>query len=104
MRYTGGPITAIQTGVNQATAAASANGTLPNDNSGGVAPYYRLCATAACHFRIDKTANTPTAVTTDLMIQPGDAVVIHVPEGYTKYAAIRSTADGVLQIQPLDNA
>lgn len=104
MRYTGGPIMAIATGVNQATAAASAGGTLPNGVSGAVVPYYLLTATAACHVRFAKTADTPTAVTTDLMIQPGDSKIVHIPQGYTKYAAIRSTADGVLQIQPLENA
>lgn len=104
IRYVGGPIQAMATGARVATGAASANGTLPTDNSGSNPRYILLTATAACHFRLGKTADTPVAVNTDLMIQPGDAVVLAVPSGYTKYAHIQDAAAGVLQIQPLDNA
>jgi len=104
MRYVGGPIQAMATGHRVATGAASANGTLPLDNSGSNPRYILLTATAACHFRLGKTADTPVAVDTDLMILSGDSVVLTVPGGYTKYAYIQDTAAGVLQIQPLDNA
>lgn len=38
----------------------------------------------------------------DLLIQPGDAVVLDV-EGYNEVAAVRVSADGILQISPLEN-
>lgn len=103
-QYMGGPIQAMATGIRMATGAASTNATIPVDNGGNNPRYIRLSATATCHVRIDKTANTPVAVNTDLMIQPGDSVVLAVPGGFTKIASIQDAAGGFLQVQPLDNA
>jgi aspartate 1-decarboxylase len=43
-----------------------------------------------------------TAVNTDMMVQPGDAVVIAV-FNLTKIAALQVTAPGVVQVSPLEN-
>lgn len=103
-RYTAGALQAVATGARITTGAASAGATIPTDSGGGSPRYIYLSATAACHVRIDKTANTPTALNTDLMIQVGEPVILAVPMGYTKIAAIQEAAAGVLMIQPLENA
>lgn len=104
IRYTAGALQAVATGARITTGAASAGTTIPLDSSGGTPMYVYLSATAACHVRIDKTANTPAAVNTDLMVQVGEPVIISIPKGYTKIAAIQEAAAGVLMIQPLENA
>lgn len=104
IRYTAGAMQIGATGARITTGAASANATIPVDGSGGTPTYIYLTATAACHVRIDKTANTPTAVNTDLMVQPGEPAILMVPKGFTKIAAIQEAAAGVLMIQPLENA
>ena len=99
--YSGSPVTVIGTGVNIATSGTSASATIPNDQAGNFPRYVRVAATSACYVRIDKTS--ATAVTTDMLVQPADAVILHVPSGYTKIAGIQVAAAGVLQVSPLEN-
>lgn len=87
------------TGAAIAVAAASASATVPNDNSGNKAKWLRIAATTACYVRIGVGAQT--AVNTDMLVQPGDAVVLRTV-GDT-VAAIRVSADGVLTITPLES-
>lgn len=102
MRYTGAPVSVLATGASITTGAASASATIPNDSSGSVASYVRVTATVAAHVRIGVAA--ATAVATDMLVQPGDSVVLHIPRGYTKIAAIQNAAAGVVIVTPLDNA
>lgn len=97
----GGYITVLATGVSQATSGTSAGGSLPNCLSGEKPRFIRVAATAAACFRMG--AGAQTAVTTDLQIQPGDAVVLQVPTGVTNFAVIQVSAAGVVQISPLEN-
>lgn len=94
-------IMVVKTGVTQATSATSAGGLLPTMSSGEIARYIRVAATAPACFRMG--AGAQTAVTTDLQIQPGDAVIMQVPSGYTNFAVIQVAAAGVVQISPLEN-
>lgn len=95
-------ITVIATGVSITTSAVSASATIPNDSSGNIPSYIRIAATAAACVRLGKT--TATAVTTDMQVQPGDSVVIAVPKGMDKIAAIQVAAAGVVQVSPLENS
>lgn len=99
--FSASSITVTKTGTQTATSGTSAGGTIPTDSAGNVPRYIRVAATAAACFRIGVGAQT--AVTTDLQVQPGDAVVLHVPSGCTHYAAIQVTAAGVVQVSPLEN-
>jgi hypothetical protein len=94
-------ITVTKTGVQTATSGVSAGGTLPTCSSGEVPRWIRVAATAAACIRIGSGAQT--AVTTDLQVQPGDAVILSVPSGCTNYAVIQVSAAGVVQISPLEN-
>lgn len=99
--FSSSAITVVKTGSVTTTGAASAGTTIPTAQSAEVPRYIRVAATAACTFRIG--AGAQTAVTTDLLIQPGDAVVLAVPNGFTHYAAIQVTAAGVVQVSPMEN-
>jgi hypothetical protein len=102
-KYLANPITVTVTGLNIATSGTSApaNGVaLPSDSAGNNPRYIRVCATAAACIRIG-TGNI-TAVTTDLQIQPGDAVILST-NGMTKICAIQVAAAGVVQVSPLEN-
>lgn len=94
-------ITITQTGINITTGAASASATIPNAADGNLPRYIRVVATVAACVRLGAT--TATAVATDLQIQPGDSVIMRVPSGMTKIAAIQVAAAGVVQVSPLDD-
>ena len=94
-------VTVTKTGVQQASGAASAGGALPAMSSGEVPRYIRVAATVAACIRIG--AGAQTAVATDLQVQPGDAVIMAVPSGYTNFAVIQVSAGGLVQISPLEN-
>lgn len=94
--------TILKTGVNIATSAASANSPLPTAQSGEIPRYVRIAASVAAHVRLGTGAGT-TAVVTDTMVQPGDAITVVVPRGVTYVAAIQDTAAGTVNIVPLED-
>lgn len=93
--------TVTVTGVSITTGAASSGGTLPNASSNEVPRYVRIAASVAACVRIGVGAQT--AVATDMLVQPGDAVVIAVPRGCTHVAAIQLAAAGVVIVTPLED-
>lgn len=94
-------ITVTVTGVVLTTTGTSANATIPLDSAGNVPKYIRISATAAANVRIGN--GTPVALTTDLMVQPGDAVILATC-GLTKVAAIQVAATGFVQVSAVENA
>lgn len=88
------------TGVALTTGVASVAGTIPNNSAGVSAKYIRIVATAAAYVRIGTGAQT--AVPTDMIVQPGDAVIM-ATLGCTGCAALQVTAAGVVQISPLED-
>jgi hypothetical protein len=88
------------TGVAITTSGASASATIPNASDGNIPRWIRIAATQAACVRLGKT--TATAVTTDMQVQPGDAVIIST-NGCDKVAAIQVTAAGVVQVSPVEN-
>jgi hypothetical protein len=94
-------ITVTVTGVSITTGAASSGGALPNASSGEVPRYVRIAASVAACVRIGVGAQT--AVATDLLVQPGDAVVLAVPRGCTHVAAIQLAAAGVVIVSPVED-
>lgn len=96
-----GAVTIVATGINLATSGTSANGTIPNMSSGELPRYIRITASTGAYVRLQATG-TPVAVSTDMMVQPGDAVILAVC-GLTKIAALQVSAPGVVQVSPLEN-
>ncbi|HEY8098485.1 MAG TPA: hypothetical protein VIE65_20670 [Methylobacter sp.] len=99
--FTGMFVTVAATGKSQASGATSAGGTIPLMLSGEIPRYVRVAATAAACIRLGKSAQT--AVVTDMQVQPGDSVIMHVAEGWDNFAVIQVAAAGVVQISPLEN-
>lgn len=89
------------TGVTITTSASSADSAVPNDSSGTLPKYVRVAATAAAHVRIG--SGVQTAVATDLLVQPGDAVILQCPSTTPHVAAIQDAAAGKVTVTPLDN-
>lgn len=88
------------TGINVTTSAVSAGATLPNDSGGGVPDYVRIAVTSAAYVRIGTGAQT--AVSTDMMVYPGDAVIL-ATLGRTHIAALQVSAGGVMQVSPVED-
>lgn len=93
-------ITIGATGVSVTTGAASTGGTIPVNAAGAKPKYVRVAAINESYLRIGVGAQT--AVATDLLVQPGDAVVLSVG-ACTNYAAIQGTAAGKVTITPLED-
>lgn len=99
--FLGNPLITV-TGVSITTSGTSASATVPNDSAGNLPRYVRIAATAAAYVRFGKT--TATAVTTDMLIQPGDSQIVALPAGCDKVAAIQEVAAGKVVVSPLDNS
>lgn len=95
------PITVQKTGVAQASGAVSAGAALPTDSANNIPRYVRVAATAPACFRFG-FGSVPTAVTTDLQVQPGDAVIL-TTNGATHFAVIQVSAGGFVQVSPVEN-
>lgn len=89
------------TGVSITTSATSANANVPNDSSGTKPRYVRVAATAAAYVRIGSGAQT--AVATDMLIQPGDSVILMVPAGTPNVGAIQVAAAGIVNVTPIES-
>lgn len=90
------------TGVQQASGAASATATIPVCSSGQTPKFIRVVATAAACIKLVPAAGG-AATTGDAMVQPGDSVIMAVPDGLTKFSVIQVSAAGLVQVSPLEN-
>ncbi len=96
------PIIALDvnlTGVNVVTSGTSAVSPLAVNSAGNPAKYVRVSATVAAHVRLGLSG--VTAVSTDLLLMPGESVVL-CTAGCTHIAAIQDTAAGVVNVSPIE--
>lgn len=96
-----GAITVTATGKSQASGGTSAGTTLPVAQSGEIPRFIRVAATAPATFRLG-WGSLPTALTTDLQVQPGDAVILST-NGASHFAVLQVASAGVVQVSPLEN-
>lgn len=94
--------TIVKTGANITTSAASAAVTIPTNLSGLPPSYIRVSATAAAYVKIAPSA--AVAVAGDVVVQPGDALILSVPAGVTSIAALQVAAAGIVQVSALENS
>ena len=92
-------ISVVNTGIRLTTSATSAGATLPLDSAGALPRFIRIAATQPACVRIG--TGTQTALTTDMQVQPGDAVVMST-NGQTHIAAIQVSTAGVVQVSPME--
>lgn len=95
-------MTILATGVSAATGAASARSALPTATSGEVPRYVRVTARNECYVKLG--TSTVTATANDILVQPGDGVVLVVPRSVTHIAYIQGTAAGQVNVVPLEDA
>lgn len=88
-------------GATVAIGVASASVALVTDAASAKARFMRIATTSAAYVRWGVGAQT--AVAGDLLVQPGDAVVVQV-NGADTIACLQVAAAGVLVATPLDNA
>lgn len=94
-------ITVTATGVTAATGAASASSTIPSASDGNKPRYIRVASRNECYVKLGVAGVTATS--NDILVQPADSVILHVPTGVTTIAYIQGTAAGVVNIVPLEN-
>lgn len=94
-------VSVIASGITLTASATSASATIPNDSAGRIPRYVRLSATQSIYVKLGKT--TATAVAGDMMVQPGDAVIV-MTSGCDKIACLQAATGGILQVSPLENA
>ena len=87
------------TGTRLAVSTTAANTLLPFDSNGLFPREILFTATVSTCVKL---TNGGTATTADLMVQPGDAVVLTV-SGFTGVSAITVSGTGVLTMSPLEN-
>ena len=92
-------ISIAATGVAITTSATSAGNTIPNNAAGRVPQVIRIASTQAAYVRIGTGAQT--AVSTDMMVYPGDAVLLETC-GSTHIAALQVTTAGIVQVSPVE--
>ena len=99
----GAYLTVTTTGVTLVSGAASTSTAIPTASTGLLPNYIRIAATAPSCVRVGVGAQT--ALTTDLQVQPGDAVTLQIPRGLTTIACIAATAtSGIVQVSPIENS
>jgi len=92
-------LTILKTGVAITTSGTSAGATLPTNTGGSVAQLIRIAATANAYVRIG--TGTQTAVTTDMIVQAGESVIV-ATSGGTHIAALQVAAAGIVQVSPVE--
>ena len=88
------------TGINITTGVASVGATIPLKLDGTVPLFVRITASVAACVRVGLGAQT--AVATDAVVQPGEALIIATGR-CTHIAAIQQAAAGVVQVSPCED-
>lgn len=94
-------ITVTQTGFSAATGATSASTAIPNASDGNKPRYIRVAARNESYVKLGVSG--VAATTGDILVQPADAVILHVPTGITHIAYIQGPTAGSVNVVPLEN-
>ncbi|WP_299643296.1 hypothetical protein [Devosia sp.] len=94
-------MTVTAAGAQLASGASSASANLPLTSAGTIPTKIRVAASAAACIRLGVTG--VAATNADTMVQPGDALLLRVPVGYTKFAVIQLSAAGIVQVSPTED-
>lgn len=97
--YNGGFICVNTVGATVTTSASSQLVSIPVDASGNRPNYVRIAATTESYVSVRGVATT-----SDILVQPSDAVILQVPQGATQIAYIQGTSSGKVNITALDNS
>jgi len=87
-------------GTSVTASGTSAETAIPNDSSGNTAKVVRITATGTAHVKPVLTGTAATA--NDILVQPGDAIFLHV-QGFTHIAYIQRSTSPVITITPVED-
>lgn len=91
-------ITAV--GTTQVTGGASARVTIPVTAAGTAPRYIRIAALAEAYIKVGDS--TVAATTNDIMLQPGDSLIL-TAQGCTHIAFIQGTLSTKVSVTPLED-
>jgi hypothetical protein len=94
-------VTIMAVGFSAATGAASASTAIPVASDGTRPRYIRVAARNESYVKLGTSG--VTATTNDILVQPADSVVLHVPANITHIAYIQGVAAGQVNVTPLEN-
>lgn len=100
--YCAGFVTITMPGFSAATGASSAATAIPVASDGNRPRYIRVAARNECYVKLG--ISTVVATANDILVQPADSVILHVPNGITHIAYIQGTAAGQVNVTPLEQA
>lgn len=100
-RFNGGFQVIMAVGVTATTGAASAASPIPVNLSGNRPNYVRVTAINESYVKLGTAAVAATG--NDVLVQPGDGLVLAVPNGVTHIAYIQGTSAGKVNVVPLEN-
>lgn len=90
--------TVVTDGKTLTASATSLTSTIPLNGSGQVPRYIRVVATSQAYVKVGTAAVAANG--DDFLVQPADAVTMHVPNGVTHIAVYGS---GLVNISPLED-
>lgn len=99
-RFNGGFQAIMAAGVTATTGAASANSAIPVNLSGNRPNYVRVSAINESYVKLGTSGVAATG--NDILVQPGDAIILAVPAGITHIAYIQGTSAGKVNVVPLE--
>lgn len=100
-RFNGGFQVIMAVGFTAATGAASANSAIPVTLSGSRPNYVRVTAINESYVKLGLVGVAATG--NDILVQPGDSIILAVPNGVTHIGYIQGTSAGKVNVVPLEN-
>lgn len=100
-RFNGGFQVIMAVGFTAATGAASASTAIPVNLSGNRPNYVRVTAINESYVKLGTSGVAATS--NDILVQPGDCIILAVPAGVTHIAYIQGTLAGKVNVAPLEN-
>lgn len=94
-------ITVTANGFSATTSGTSASSAIPVASDGNIPRYIRVSSRNECYVKIG--VSSVAATSSNILVQPADSVILHIPTGITHIAYIQGTAAGQVNVSPLEN-
>lgn len=100
--YGGDFLTVMAAGSSVATSGtASAATAIPNCSDGNKPRFIRVASRNEAYIKLG--TGSVVATTSDVLVQPADAVILVVPLGITHFSVIQGVSAGLVNVVPLEN-
>jgi hypothetical protein len=99
--YSAGFFTITSTGVSTAVTGTSTAVPIPNASDGNRPRFIRVSSRNEAYVKLG--TSSVVATNQDILVQPGDAAILAVPNGITHIGQIQGTTAGFINVVPLEN-